>query len=70
MGLVETPSLPHNDGVSMLSEEALQKFKELYGLTFGQELDDETAVILATNLLNFYNKVYRPIKSEWSNKLK
>ena len=66
MGLVETPSaMPHNDGVSMLSEQAIKKFKEIYRSEFQQEIDDKTAATLAISLLALFDKIYRPIKAEW-----
>ena len=54
----------------MLSDQALKEFKEIYRLEFGQEIDDETATALAINTLTFYSNIYRPVKVEWSDKLK
>ena len=50
----------------MLSETALQEFKELYKQDYGVELSDEAALELAINLLTFMNVIYKPIKKEWS----
>lgn len=49
----------------MISETALQEFKKLYFEEFGEEISDEQAMELSTNLLTLFNHIYRPIKKEW-----
>ena len=49
----------------MISEVALREFKELYLDEFKEDLSDEEAIELGTNLLSVMNKVYRPIKKDW-----
>jgi hypothetical protein len=49
----------------MISETALQEFKKLYVEEFKEEISDEQAIVLGTNLLTLFNHVYRPIKKEW-----
>jgi len=44
----------------MISEESLEKFKELYKKEFGEELSDQVALDKATRLLNLYRAVYAP----------
>ena len=49
----------------MISDKALQEYKEIYKKKFGTDIDDATAMEQATNLLTLVNAVYRPIKKEW-----
>ncbi len=49
----------------MISDKALQEYKEIYKKKFGTEIDNATAMEQATNLLTLMNAVYRPIKKEW-----
>lgn len=49
----------------MISEIATKEFKELYLAEFGEEISDEQAVELGTNLLTLFNKIYRPVKKDW-----
>lgn len=49
----------------MISDKALQEYKEIYKKKFGVDIDDATAMDQATNLLTLVNAVYRPIKKEW-----
>ena len=49
----------------MLSNEALQEFKEIWRKEFGSDLPDDLAVEEAINLLTMFDAIYRPIKKEW-----
>jgi hypothetical protein len=49
----------------MLSDKALQEFKQIYREEKGAELSDEEAMEEAIALLTLYNTVYRPIKKSW-----
>jgi hypothetical protein len=49
----------------MISETALKEFKKLYVEEFKEEISDEQAIVLGTNLLTLFNHIYRPIKKEW-----
>ena len=51
----------------MLSEIALQEFKEIWRKEFGTDIPDDVAVEEAINLLTMFDAVYRPIKQEWSD---
>ncbi|OGE77420.1 MAG: hypothetical protein A3B91_05055 [Candidatus Yanofskybacteria bacterium RIFCSPHIGHO2_02_FULL_41_29] len=51
----------------MISKEALEQFKEIYKLEYGEELPDDLAEDLAFNYLNLFDQVYRPIKQEWAD---
>lgn len=53
----------------MLSEKALQEFKEIYREEYGEEISDEEALKLGINLLTIFDKVYRPVKREWAEEL-
>ena len=49
----------------MISDEALKSFKELWKMEFNEEISDEYAVEIGTNLLNLFNHIYRPLKKSW-----
>lgn len=49
----------------MLSEKALQEFKNLWKEKFGEEISDDFALEQAVNLLTVFDKIYRPLKREW-----
>ena len=49
----------------MISEIALQEFKKLYVEEFGEEISDEQAIGLGTNLLTLFHHIYRPVKKDW-----
>lgn len=54
----------------MISDKALQEYKEIYKKKFGTDIDDATAMEQATSLLTLVNAVYRPIKKEWLEEYK
>ena len=45
----------------MLSQKALDEFKEIYKGEFGKELSNEKALELATRLITLMKVIYRPI---------
>ena len=49
----------------MISEAALQSFKELWREEFNEEISDEYATELSVNLLTLFNHIYRPVKKDW-----
>ncbi len=49
----------------MISETALQEFKKLYVEEFSEEISDEHAMELGTNLLTLFHHIYRPVKKDW-----
>ena len=49
----------------MISETALQEFKKIWVEEFGEEISDEQAVELGTNLLTLFHHIYRPVKKDW-----
>lgn len=49
----------------MISEKALQEFKEIFHAEKGRELSDAEAMEEGIALLTLYNVVYRPVKREW-----
>jgi len=51
----------------MIPKEAIEEFKKIYKKEFGVELSEEEALRRATNLLNLYKAVYRPIIKESDN---
>lgn len=53
----------------MVSEKALKDFIVIYKEEFGVELEEEKALEMAINLLNFFNNIYRPIKKAWLDEL-
>ena len=53
----------------MLSPEALKNFKEIYKTEYGENISDKKATELATNLLTFFDRIYRPVKKSWLKEL-
>lgn len=49
----------------MLSTQALQEFKEIWKLEYGEDISDDLATARASELLTMFDVVYRPIKTEW-----
>ncbi|MCX6761121.1 MAG: hypothetical protein NTZ84_03415 [Candidatus Nealsonbacteria bacterium] len=49
----------------MISQEAMQKFKELWKKKKGEDISDEFAADEFRNLLTLFNAIYRPVKKEW-----
>ena len=49
----------------MISEAALQEFKKLYFEEFREEISDEQAMELGTNLLTLFHYIYSPVKKDW-----
>lgn len=49
----------------MLSDKALQEFKEIWKEEYGEEISDAKATELGINLLTMFDAIYRPIKREW-----
>jgi hypothetical protein len=54
----------------MISDKALQEYKEIYKKKFGEDLDDKTAMEQATKLITLVDAIYRPIKKEWLDEYK
>jgi len=50
-----------------VSEEGLKKFIEIYREEFGEDISIPDARVMATELLNLYKVIYRPI-DEKNNK--
>ena len=44
----------------MISQKSLEKFKKIFKEEFGEEIDDERALYLATRLLNVGRALYSP----------
>jgi hypothetical protein len=53
----------------MLSEEALQEFKRIYKEEYNTDISEKDAAELAIGLLGYFNKVFRPIKRSWLQKV-
>jgi hypothetical protein len=51
----------------MVSEKALQEFKNIWREEFGEEISDEKALEEATALLTLFDAVYRPIPKAWND---
>jgi hypothetical protein len=49
----------------MISDKALQEYKEIYKKNFGTKIDNVATMEQATSLLTLVNVVYCPIKKEW-----
>ena len=58
------PSVPSRTEFShindvMLSQQALDEFKKLFFEQFGQQINDQKALELGTNLIKFYKIIYQ-----------
>jgi hypothetical protein len=52
----------------MISKQALEEYKEIWRKENpGKDIDDETAMNEAVALLTIMDKVYKPIKKEWTD---
>ena len=49
----------------MISEEALQEFKEIWKEEYGEKISDDFALENAVQLLDCFSIAYRPVKHEW-----
>ncbi len=49
----------------MLSQKALQDFKEIWKEESGEEISDDLAIEKAMSLLQLFDVIYRPLKKEW-----
>lgn len=47
-----------------LSKEAIEEYKQIYKKKTGKELSDQEAYEQASNLLRFFQLVYRPIPED------
>ena len=47
-----------------LSKEAIDEFKAIYKKEFGKDLSDKEALEMATNLINLFKVIYRPIPKD------
>lgn len=50
----------------MISDKALQEFKEIWRTEMGADISDVEAVELATNLLTLMDAIYEPIRRDWT----
>lgn len=51
----------------MLSQRALQEFKQIWKEEYQEEISDEFAAENGSNLLVLFDNIYRPIKKDWLN---
>jgi len=51
----------------MVSEKALQEFKNIWREEFGEDISDEKALEEAVSLLTLFDTVYRPIPKTWND---
>ena len=50
-----------------MTEQCLEEFKKIYFEEFGLEISDDIALNLATNLLNLFSLIYKPVTTSWEN---
>ncbi len=65
----EAQQYPEKKQLSLVIQEALIEFKQLYKNEYGIELDDATALVKANQILLLIKAAYRPIKKSEENKL-
>ena len=53
----------------MLSSEALKSFKKIWKEEYGTDISDQEATELGVNLLTYFDRIYRPAKKEWLERL-
>lgn len=53
----------------MLSDKALEEFKQIWREQFKEDISDEKAAEEAINLLTMMDAIYRPIKKEWVDEM-
>jgi hypothetical protein len=53
----------------MLSDKQVEEFRELYKKRFGEEIDNEEARKLGTNLVTLLRLIYKPIPRPQENNL-
>jgi len=44
-----------------LSQKAIEEYKEIYKMEFGEEITDQEAYEQASNLLRLFQVIYRPL---------
>jgi len=49
----------------MLSQKAIDEFKEIYFAEYSEQINDQTALELGLNLLTMFNSIYRKIPKKW-----
>ncbi|MFZ3074381.1 MAG: hypothetical protein WA093_04630 [Minisyncoccales bacterium] len=49
----------------MISQKALDEFKEIYFAEYGEQINDQTALELGLNLLTMFKAIYRQIPKKW-----
>lgn len=52
----------------MISQQTLQKFKEIFEREIGPMPDEQVLLDSACDLLTLFDNTYRPIKKEWLGK--
>ena len=49
----------------MLSQKAIDEFKEIYFAEYSEQINDQTALELGLNLLTMFKAIYRQIPKKW-----
>lgn len=49
----------------MLSQKAIDEFKEIYLAEYGEEISNQTALEMGLNLLTMFKAIYRQIPKKW-----
>lgn len=50
-----------------IHKEHLEEFKRLYSLEYGKDISDEKACELATNLMQLFKEIYRPLPKDFES---
>jgi len=64
-GSPQAEAPPSQEWAFMLSQQALQEFKQIWKEEYQEEISDESAIEKGSNLLVLFDNVYRPIKKDW-----
>lgn len=49
----------------MISQKALEEFKNIWKEEYGEEISNEFALEQAIRTLTFFDAIYKPIKKSW-----
>jgi|GEM_PF-2542100 len=51
----------------MISQKAINEFKEIYFAEYGEQINDQTALELGLNLLTMFKSIYRKMPKKWTD---
>lgn len=64
-GSPQAEAPPSQEWAFMLSQKALQEFKQIWKEEYQEEISDEFAIEKGSDLLVLFDNIYRPVKKDW-----